>query len=188
MNSLILLTKQYAQQHRKYHTLEHIAYMFTTAKERGIMLNYAQQLAIWWHDAVYNVDSATNEEDSASLMWNNQGCVRSDILRDATTMIHDTKAHIPSNEASAIVSDLDMFILADSRNYDRYKIQVREEFSHVPIDTYCIRRKEFLERTITTEIFYSPEFIKHRENAVALMTEEIQTLDSVITRNAPKVA
>lgn len=153
MNSLILLTKQYAQQHRKYHTLEHIAYMFTTAKERGIMLNYAQQLAIWWHDAVYNVDSATNEEDSASLMWNNQGCVRSDILYDASMMINDTKTHVPRNADSAVVSDLDMLILADSRNYDRYRRQIREEFSHVPTDEYCIRRKEFLEHTITTPIF-----------------------------------
>ena len=46
MKVMQVLTNQYTQPHRYYHTLEHIAHMFNTAKLFDIQLTEAQIQAI----------------------------------------------------------------------------------------------------------------------------------------------
>jgi predicted metal-dependent HD superfamily phosphohydrolase len=63
------LVATYSEPHRFYHTLEHLAEMFKVAgKLADAAVDVAAlQLAIWFHDAVYDPRATDNEERSAAL-------------------------------------------------------------------------------------------------------------------------
>lgn len=176
MDHLQLLTKQYTQPHRRFHTIEHIAYMFRKANEHDISLTRAQTLAIWWHDAVYKPGSPTNEADSIDLMRQHVNFTN-DIWARSVDMIVDTMTHTPRTAESAIVCDLDMMILADTKvAYRRYAKQVRQEFNMIPDAQYRQGRIQFLGELILTPIYHSDVFKKYRERAITNITEEIKSL------------
>lgn len=176
MDSLQVLTKQYTQPHRQFHTLEHIAYMFRKATEHGESLNDSQCQAIWWHDAVYVPGNRTNEFDSCQLM--HKYLYHDETMYERVAeMIMDTSTHTPRNMESAIVCDLDMLILADTKvAYRRYAKQVRREFKVIPDEQYRQGRIQFLSELLLTPIYHSHTFKKYRERAIANITEEIKSL------------
>src|SRR5947208_5249742 len=63
------LVAAHTEPHRSYHTLEHLAEMFKVAGKLADAANdpMAVQLAIWFHDAVYDPRATDNEERSATL-------------------------------------------------------------------------------------------------------------------------
>lgn len=183
MNALNVLTKQYTEPHRHYHTLEHIAYMFNTAKEYGVELNEAQRLAIWWHDAVYELGSPINENDSVVLMKNTID-LSDDLLVRATDIIFDTQSHVPKTQESAIVCDLDMFVFADNFNvHHRYTQQIQREFKDIPRDEYRTGRIKFLQKLRDTPILYSNMFGKYRLHAVHAIDKEISDMTMLMAAN-----
>ncbi len=187
MSSLKILTEQYTQPHRKYHTLEHIAYMFNIAKEFKIELTEAQKLAIWWHDAVYTVGSSINENDSIVLMINTIGKQIDDsLLTTIVDIIWDTKhERAPRTEESAIVCDLDMYGFADifDVNY-RMQQQVYSEFrGHLSMNDFRINRIKFLQKLKGTPIFYSNIFNSYRGKAVHNIEKEIKDLKLLLDVN-----
>lgn len=112
MDPMILeLTRRYTDPNRTYHNLDHIARMLATG---GRSLSDAQTLAIWFHDAVYEPGSQTNEEDSAALAAEMlAGRVGGDVVDEVCGIIRDTKTHVPTRESSKRVIDLDLMGLAD---------------------------------------------------------------------------
>src|SRR4051812_42451988 len=63
------LVAAHSEPHRHYHTLEHLNEMFKVAGKLADAANdpMAIQLAIWFHDAVYDPRGKDNEERSAAL-------------------------------------------------------------------------------------------------------------------------
>lgn len=178
MDRLDILTKCYTEPHRRYHTLEHIAHMFSTAREFGIVLTEAQKLAIWWHDAVYEPGSVLNENQSIALMMKTEKLTDDKLLLTAVDIIWDTKHEKPpKNEESAIVCDLDMYGFADvfDRTY-RMQQQVYAEFSHIPRDEFRKGRLEFLNKLKDTPIFYSEVFKNYRGKAIHAIDKEIKDI------------
>ena len=55
---LLDLTRRYAEPHRHYHTLEHVAGMLYEG--RAFPLDDGQVLAVWFHDAVYDARRSDN--------------------------------------------------------------------------------------------------------------------------------
>jgi predicted metal-dependent HD superfamily phosphohydrolase len=156
--------------------------MFATAQRLGIKLTVSQSLAIWWHDAVYIPGSPNNEADSVSLMC--QTIPRADnvILREAANMIQDTAKHFPHGAKSAIVCDLDMFILAESDTvHDEYKRNLRLEYSNMSDIDYCLGRVGFLGNMLDGAIiFHSPQFKQYTERAVMLAAQELDELNLIL--------
>ena len=62
---LMELTRRYTEPHRRYHDLRHIADML--CKGEALKLSDEQVMAVWFHDAIYDPTSKTNEADSAVL-------------------------------------------------------------------------------------------------------------------------
>jgi predicted metal-dependent HD superfamily phosphohydrolase len=66
-----ILLGLYQSKGRYYHTLDHIADLLARLDARdhsGLMGNRLEiEMAIWFHDAIYDVRSTTNEDDSAQL-------------------------------------------------------------------------------------------------------------------------
>lgn len=66
------LIEAHSQTHRAYHTLEHIAACLKHLDQVKDMVDRPDEieLALWFHDAIYQPFSATNEEDSADWAVN----------------------------------------------------------------------------------------------------------------------
>ena len=171
------LTRQYTQSHRYYHTLEHITYMFEIARQYEIALSRAQIHAIWWHDAVYDPTSKTNEEDSWRMAQLYHNHLQDVDWLSIVGMIMDTKTHSPRTEESKIVCDLDMFILADVDEYDKYRRLVRQEYSMYSDEEYRQGRIRFLEGLLSKQIFHSDIFKTYHESVAKVnIKDEIRDL------------
>ena len=63
------LTRLLGAPYRRYHTLDHIHDCMHRLDKVAALLNDpdAVEIALWFHDAIYEMDSGTNEEESAKL-------------------------------------------------------------------------------------------------------------------------
>ncbi len=141
MNNIIALTRAYTEPHRHYHTLNHIANMFSTATENDIVLSTAEVLAIWWHDYVYDPKAKNNEARSAYKLFEMHLVdgstdhmsieVRNDLIT-AHAIILDTINHKASSTDSELVLDLDLCGLGSSWNeYTHNTALIRNEYSYL---------------------------------------------------------
>jgi predicted metal-dependent HD superfamily phosphohydrolase len=173
---LVRLATRYQEPHRYYHNLEHIEYMLRNCPTN---LSLHEYLAVWYHDAIYDPESKTNEEDSAELARNElTPLIKSESFERVVDMvcntILNTKKHILElTPSSALVLDLDLMSLA--RPYKEYRkdsLNIRIEYRHVPEEDWLQGRKDWIksmlfdrEHIYTTQLGYSLE-VKARFNLI----------------------
>lgn len=155
------LRSLYRQPHRHYHNLQHLAEClaeFDPARHLA-QQPVAVELAIWFHDAIYDPRALDNEERSAELA---KRC-SSEMGGSATScesvaaLVMATKAHDPSLHAdAALLVDVDLSILGqpDAR-FQEYETQVRREYEWVPEATFAAKRAEILEGFLARERIYT---------------------------------
>jgi predicted metal-dependent HD superfamily phosphohydrolase len=164
---------RYAEPHRSYHTTRHLDECFARldeARQHADRL-YEIELALWFHDAVYDVRGSDNEKRSAS--WA-QAAVSAagldttvgDRVRDLILATrHDGSS--PAGDAALLV-DVDLAILGSpAERFDEYEQQVRQEYSWVP--GFLFKRKR-----AHTEHFRS----RYEAAARANLTRSIHQLES----------
>ena len=145
-NDLILeLSRRYCEPNRHYHTIEHIARMLFLGRE--LDLSDEQVLAIWFHDAVYDSRSDTNEEDSAELADSMMSAAEfnDESIELVKQIVLDTKIHQPSCPQAAAVIDLDLASLAVPwEEYERNRRNIRLEYDWVAHADYEAGLRSFL--------------------------------------------
>ncbi len=176
----------YSEPARKYHTLRHIRDIQSGIIEyRSLFSNYdAFIFACWYHDAVYDSKSKTNEEDSAELAvqeLSSLGIPAETVLlcRDA---VLSTKKHIPvpETEEMRLFLDLDLKILgADEARYEEYKKEVRFEYSWVPEETYRKERENVMKYFLKRDRIYFTDMMHQKLDAQARknLKQEIEELE-----------
>ncbi|MFT3777910.1 MAG: N-methyl-D-aspartate receptor NMDAR2C subunit [Ottowia sp.] len=147
---------RYAEPHRKYHTLQHLEEcltLFDTMREAPDH-PAAVEMALWFHDAIYDLKSSQNEERSAGwsydeLLSSGASATAADLVR---SLILATKhAGIPATRDEQVLVDIDLSILgASDARFAEYERQIREEYSYVPGFLFRNKRRailrSFLER------------------------------------------
>lgn len=164
------LIQRYSEPHRKYHTVQHLAECFGTLCE---LENRAEhlgelELALWFHDAVYDVRRSDNEDRSAAWMAE---CLRNagaptEMIQRVHALILSTREHKPAHDVDpAILSDVDLWILAaPPERFQEYEQQIREEYSYVPEPLFRYKRKQVLEEFMKRErIFNTALFVERYE-------------------------
>ena len=176
---LLELSRRYCQPHRRYHDLRHIANMLVRGGELG--LTDDQVMAIWFHDAVYDPLSRTNEVDSAALA--------ADLLMRAgwevprihvvERMVLDTAGHMPSIPESAEVIDLDLCTLAGTwKEYAANSALIRAEYSAVSTEEFDAGRAEWLRGMLARpRIFWTEWGAPLEEKAQANLARDLNELD-----------
>jgi len=152
---LLELTRRYTEPHRHYHGLPHIAWMLDQARE--LVLDDDQVLAIWFHDAVYDVLAHDNEERSAALAVERLTAagLPEARIRKIESIVLDTKAHVPTLEASKLVMDLDLASLALARpEFLRNGARIRAEYAVIDDATFYASRRVFMEAFLARERIY----------------------------------
>jgi predicted metal-dependent HD superfamily phosphohydrolase len=164
------VTRRYAEPHRHYHTLQHLEECFARLDElRDLAERPAEiELALWFHDAIYDVRARDNEERSAE--WARTSAVESGVATDVASRVrdlvlctrHDTR---PESTDARIMVDADLAILgADAARFDEYERQVRAEYAWVPGFIFRRERRKVLEGFLARPtIFNTPRFIERYE-------------------------
>ena len=158
-----ILTSAYSLNH--YHTHQHIVEcleLFYQVKDR---LNdpIAVELAIWFHDIVYDPQASDNEERSAKLMQKYcVGIVDKNKLEKVAQWIIATKKHQPTENLDLkYLLDIDLAILASSPlRFAEYEQQIQQEYSWVEAELYKIKRAEVLTHFLRMEPLYQTEYFR----------------------------
>jgi len=170
------LATQYAEPHRHYHTAQHIAECLVHMDSARSLCTHDTEveLALWFHDAVYEPRAKDNEAQSADwavrvmcgagLPANAGERVRALIMKTC----HDA---LPDTPDAQVLVDIDLAILgADTARFDEYERQIRQEYAWVPGFLFRRKRREVLEGFLGRPVIYSTSFFnrtlekKAREN------------------------
>lgn len=166
------VSRGWSEPHRSYHTLQHLAECLRWLDDPAVRSAIAQpsevELAIYFHDLVYDTTRLDNEEASA------EQCVALLSAVDATDaaaiervrqMVLATKTHTADNDDTRVMLDVDLSILgADERRFAEYEAQIREEFQWVPDEAYRAGRRRVLEGFARRErIFHSAALFEKLE-------------------------
>lgn len=133
------LRRRYAEPHRAYHGQSHIDAMLAGLKRCQPLLASvdAVELAIWFHDAIYDPAAQDNEARSAALLLTElNGRADAALLERTARMIQATATHAvplglpPDLERdTALFLDLDLAVLgADPTAYDAYERGIAAEY------------------------------------------------------------
>lgn len=131
------LRARYAEPHRAYHTFRHLEECFEQL-DRAMESTEPPpevELALWFHDAVYDTRATDSEERSAA--WAREVLSAASLpeafSQRVQALILATRHDVPaSTPEQALVLDVDLSILgAPKRRFDEYERQVRQEYDWV---------------------------------------------------------
>jgi len=155
------LKKRYNEQHRKYHNVAHIDSVLTELeKTQHIAENKNSiQLALWFHDAIYNTFSKSNEKDSADLavafISDNSGSQQ--LQQTVHSLIMATEHNFtPKLNDQKLIVDIDLSILGSSESqYAEFESAIRKEYKYVPWFIFKKKRIEVLQYFLDREAIFS---------------------------------
>jgi predicted metal-dependent HD superfamily phosphohydrolase len=173
------LQRKYTQKDRHYHNLEHIENMLSELNRIGLN-NDILNLAIWYHDSIYEPDNKQNEEDSAQYFIQEIGHkLTKEITDQITHLILATKLNkLRSGYLNeAIIVDIDLHTLGTpSSRYKKYQECIRKEYASIPFKKYTAGRIQILEKFLSHQILKT-RFFEHLEpQARNNIKEELKTL------------
>lgn len=162
------LVDAYSQKHRHYHTMAHIENCLEQLDSAsGIAAEPAEtELALWFHDAVYDPYSPGNEEKSAALAT--ALLERHGVAAERVRRVHDhimaTRHEAPAQTPdSKLVVDIDLSILgAEADAYAEFEANVRKEYRWVPALLFRRKRAEILESFLSRPQLYQIDVFRER--------------------------
>jgi len=170
------LVSRYAQPWRRYHTLQHLHECIAWFERAPTLADdpAAVELALWFHDAVYEPRASDNEERSARLAASTllEAGAAGEAASRVARLVLATRHALPANGADErLVTDIDLSILgAAEPRFDEYERQVREEYAFVPEAVFRSTRATILrtfaarDRLYRTQYFFDLLEAKARRN------------------------
>jgi predicted metal-dependent HD superfamily phosphohydrolase len=154
----------YREPHRHYHTLQHLEECFGKFDElRDLAAHPADvELAIWFHDAIYDTRRDDNEARSAD--W-----ARATVGERVADLVMATRHEAtPAGIDAQVLVDVDLSILAAPQaRFEEYERQVREEYRWVPGPIYRRKRRQVLQSFLERPTIYNTQRFIERYEAQA---------------------
>jgi predicted metal-dependent HD superfamily phosphohydrolase len=162
------LVARYAEPHRAYHNLGHVLDCLQEAKTVRDQLDSpaAAELALWYHDAIYDPHRADNEERSAAMASERlaalPGALQSRVVGLVLATKHDAP---PTSLDQALIVDIDLSIFgASEARFEAYDAAIRREYRWVPGPLYRRKRREVLQSFLDRpQIFATDHFATRLE-------------------------
>jgi len=159
------LAKQYTDKERKYHSLNHVIYMFNLAEEFKTRVNNwkAFYLAIWFHDTIQNKLTANEKQSAQKCLEAIEELKLPADAREAAPLILATESHGKSDSSDAkLFVDLDLAILGScKKEYRQYAQQCRAKYK-VPNFLYRRGRIRILEKFLQRTQIYQSNLLRKR--------------------------
>ncbi|HMN27102.1 MAG TPA: hypothetical protein PKE45_03015 [Caldilineaceae bacterium] len=167
------LQGHYAEPWRAYHTAEHIGECLGHFDPvRGLCQRPAEvEMAIWFHDAIYDPRRSDNEERSAEWALAALAAagvampVRHRVYALIMATAHDAP---PQTVDEQFIVDIDLAIFGQPpARFDQYEAQIRQEYRWVPELVFHSRRVELLRTFLARERIYSTDYFYTRLESAA---------------------
>ena len=167
------LLARYAEPQRRYHTQQHLAECLALFEEVQDLAAHPPEVevALWFHDAIYEVKGSGNEERSAE--WAFEALTGAGASASSATLVRDlvlaTKhTAVPSGIDEQVLVDIDLAILgADLSRFDEYEQQIRDEYSYVPGFLFRRKRKQILKSFLDRPALYSTPRLREKLEDIA---------------------
>lgn len=182
------LKEHYNEKGRAYHNLDHITSCIQQLggiyRNRFALSALALEVALWYHDVIYDPQRKDNEEQSAAFalgQMRDQLGVARHFQERVTRLIIATKhnKHVESAAEQTIV-DIDLHTLGGSpEEYEAYAKAIRQEYDWVPEADYIKGRTAVLQSFLDRPFIYYTDHFRHRyeQNARRNLAEEIARLN-----------
>ena len=175
------LSVAYGQSFRSYHNLVHIDYMFHSLTRHNISPSSALDLAIWFHDIVYEIGGVENEQKSAECFVSCfDGLIDQSLQQDVTQLIlaTDLTSEVTSHPEANLMIDLDLSILgASPERYAEYQSKIRQEYREMPENRFIIGRCKILQNFLTKPIYRTSSFASLEAQARENLQRELAGLN-----------
>ncbi|WP_377154919.1 N-methyl-D-aspartate receptor NMDAR2C subunit [Roseateles sp. UC29_93] len=167
------LLARYAEPPRKYHTRQHLEECLALFDEVGALAVHPAEveMALWFHDAIYDVKGSGNEERSAE--WAQEALLAAGAERDVADRVrrlvlvtkHDG---VPASVDEQVLVDIDLAILGAGRpRFDEYERQIRDEYAYVPGFLFRRKRRKILRTFLERPVLYSTPALRELLDARA---------------------
>ena len=157
----------YSEVQRHYHSIQHIVECLEHFHQIKTYLDdtLSVELAIWFHDVIYNPQANDNEQQSADYMLRMlENVLGSEQIAKIYAWILATKAHASTTDTDlAYLLDIDLAILAsDPMRFAEYECQIRQEYAWVEPSLYVQKRQQVLRHFLETQPLYQTPFFQKR--------------------------
>jgi predicted metal-dependent HD superfamily phosphohydrolase len=167
------LIDAYSEEHRKYHTVQHLTECLSLLEQYRELAEYPAEveIALWFHDAIYDVKAGDNETRSAD--WAERELQSAGVLSESIARVKDLisatmHSTLPSGQDQKLIVDIDLSILGASRErFIEYDSQVRDEYGWVPGIIYRRKRKEILMEFLSRNPIYNTSDLREAFEAQA---------------------
>ena len=162
------LLAAYAETPRAYHNIAHLQDCLTQldAAQSEAQRPDEVEMALWFHDAIYDPRAIDNEAQSAA--WVREaltagGVEQAVIERIAGLVLETQHKTMPSSQDAALLVDIDLSILGRAAAvFDLYDRQIRSEYQWVPEPQYRERRTQVLAGFLERPCLYQTSFFHLR--------------------------
>lgn len=173
------LERRYSESHRHYHDLGHIDQMLSVFDRISTPIP-SIELAIWYHDSVYDPHAENNEERSSEFFRAELGeYLEPTLVKNVIRLIRatDPRSARTGLADEDLIVDIDLSIFATSPEvYDRYSESIRMEYSFVEPLVFAKRRVELLRKFLAKPIYANPMFSVEEKVARINIQREIGQL------------
>jgi predicted metal-dependent HD superfamily phosphohydrolase len=167
------LLARYAEPHRAYHTQQHLAECLALCDEfRALAGRPAEvEIALWFHDAVYDVHRHDNEAVSAE--WARAALLDAgaspDVAGRVEALVLATRhSAAPATADEQLLVDIDLAILgAAPARFAEYEAQIRVEYGFVPPAVFNGKRGAILAGFLARPALYGTAALHARFEAAA---------------------
>lgn len=170
---LAALLDAYSEPQRHYHTLQHLEECLAHFDALHQLAEHPAEiaLALWFHDAVYDVHARDNEARSAD--WAASALLAAGLALDTCRRVHGlvmATRHdaFPTSLDAQLLTDVDLAILgAGPERFAEYETQIRAEYGHVPQALFVEKRRQILQGFLDRERIFHTQPCQARFEAAA---------------------
>jgi len=178
-----ILHDHHCEAHRRYHNLEHLREFHERLryfKAQGLRSSAACELALFFHDVIYDPTRHDNEAKSAQLFTrfcvDLRDCIHAEglplalHLEEVCGLILRTAYHMegPADGDMGAFLDCDLQVLGyEPAAYARYAEQIRLEYAFVPEVAYRKGRADVLRRFLEQKSLYFTTVIQNAAESIA---------------------
>lgn len=167
------LLARYAEPHRAYHAQQHLAECLALFDQvRHLAERPGEiEIALWFHDAIYDVHRHDNEVRSAD--WARDALLDAGAAVDAADRVEalvlaTRHSAAPATVDEQLLVDIDLAILgAAPARFAEYEAQIRVEYAHVPVPLFNEKRGAILAGFLARPLLYGTPALGARFEAAA---------------------
>lgn len=162
------LLEAWSEPQRQYHTLRHLGDCLALFEATMQLAERPAEveIALWFHDAVYDLRARDNEARSAA--WAEQALAAAGVAAPARSRVYalimaTCHSALPASADERLLVDIDLSILgADGERFEEYEVQVRQEYAWVPGLLFRRKRREILEGFLARPAIYATTWFRDR--------------------------